>query len=100
MLKVGGEGREILDKYTVSLLEKYAEMSATGALIFYSLFVMSDKPDLIVSIPLVLFGLFRYWFIVDRLGEGESPTDALLSDWQLQAVVVLWAGVFAWSLIC
>ncbi len=42
------------------LIERYAEMSATGVLVFYSLFVMSANPKLIATIPLVIFGLFRY----------------------------------------
>jgi hypothetical protein len=73
-------------------------MSATGALIFYSLFVMSSRPELVISIPLVLFGLFRYWFVVDSLDNGESPTDALMGDWQLLLTVILWLFACAFSL--
>ena len=85
----GIEGRKVLEKYSVSLVDRYAEMSATGALLFYSMFVMSTKPALVITIPLVLFGLFRYWYMVEALNEGESPTDALLTDWQLLIVMVL-----------
>lgn len=53
-------GREVLQQYTASLLDRYAQMAATGALVFYSLFVMSSRPELVMTIPLVLFGLFRY----------------------------------------
>lgn len=94
----GAEGRTVLQRYTVSLVEKYAEMSATGALLFYSLFVMTARPELVITIPLVLFGLFRYWYVVEALGGGESPTDALLSDWYLMVTVLLWAGGTAWIL--
>ncbi len=86
----GTEGRKVLEKYSVSLVDRYAEMSATGALLFYSMFVMSAKPALVITVPLVLFGLFRYWFVVEALDGGESPTDALLADWQLLLTVVLW----------
>lgn len=94
----GTEAREVLEKYTVSLVDRYAEMSATGALLFYSMFVMSAQPGLIPTIPLVLFGLFRYWYVVEALDGGESPTDALLSDWQLLATVVAWVAVCLWVL--
>ncbi len=94
----GTEGRKVLEKYSVSLVDRYAEMSATGALLFYSMFVMSAKPELVITVPLVLFGLFRYWFVVEALDGGESPTDALLADWQLLLTVVLWVGVCAWAL--
>ena len=95
----GTEGRKVLEKYSVALVDRYAEMSATGALLFYSMFVMSTKPDLVITIPLVLFGLFRYWFIVEALDGGESPTDALFADWQLSLTVVLWViacGLALW----
>jgi 4-hydroxybenzoate polyprenyltransferase len=94
----GTEGRKVLEKYSVSLVDRYAEMSATGALLFYSMFVMSAKPELVITVPLVLFGLFRYWFVVEALDGGESPTDALLADWQLLLTVLLWVAVCAWAL--
>lgn len=94
----GTEGRKVLEKYSVSLVDRYAEMSATGALVFYALFVMSAKPQMIITVPLVLFGMFRYWFVVEELDGGESPTDALLADWQLLLTVLLWIGTCAWAL--
>ncbi|WP_019141898.1 decaprenyl-phosphate phosphoribosyltransferase [Noviherbaspirillum massiliense] len=94
----GIEGRKVLEKYSVSLVDRYAEMSATGALIFYALFVMSAKPNMIITVPLVLFGMFRYWFVVEELDGGESPTDALLADWQLLVTVMLWVGACGWAL--
>lgn len=94
----GAEGRKVLEKYSVALVDRYAEMSATGALLFYSMFVMSAKPELVITVPLVLFGLFRYWFVVEALDGGESPSDALLADWQLLLTVVLWVAVCIWTL--
>lgn len=93
----GSESREVLRHYSIALVDRYAEMSAIGALLFYSLFVITGRPELIISIPLVLYGLFRYWFVVEQ-GGGESPTDALLTDWQLMLVALLWAGACAWAL--
>lgn len=94
----GKEGRKVLKFYTVSLIDRYAEMSATGALLFYSLFVMTAKPEMIITIPFVLYGLFRYWFLVETLDGGESPTDALFSDWQLALTILIWVGICAWTL--
>ncbi len=92
--QVGTDGREVLEKYSLNLINRYAEMSAMGALVFYSMFVMSAKPALIMTVPIVLFGLFRYWYIVEKLKGGESPTDALFSDWPLLVTI------FAWILVC
>lgn len=94
----GTESRKVLERYSVSLVDRYAEMAATGALLFYSMFVMSAKPELAITVPLVLFGLFRYWFVVEALDGGESPTDALFADWQLLLTVVLWVAACSWAL--
>lgn len=94
----GSEGREVLQRYTVALVDRYAEMAATGALVFYSMFVMSTQPALVITVPVVLFGLFRYWYVVEKLDGGESPTDALLSDGPLLATVVVWVGACVWVL--
>lgn len=93
MASNGVEAREVLRMYSEALIGRYAEMSATGALIFYSLFVMSANAKLAATIPLVIFGLYRYWYVVERLGGGESPTDAVLSDLPLALAIVIWIGV-------
>lgn len=93
LVQNGKQGRKVLQYYTISLVDRYAEIAATGALLFYSLFVMTIRPAMVITIPLVLYGLFRYWFVVESLNGGESPTDVLLSDWQLWVTVLLWIGV-------
>lgn len=86
----GNSARKILEHYTVSLMERYAEMAATGALVFYSMFVITTHPAMVITIPFVLFGLYRYWFIVESMDGGESPTDVVLTDLQLGLTVVAW----------
>ena len=98
LLTWGTDAREVLKLYSISLIDRYASIAATGALLFYSLYVLSEHPDMVFTIPFVLYGLFRYWFLVELRQGGESPTDALLSDWQLLSTVVAWAGVCAWVL--
>lgn len=94
----GSEAREVLQHYSVALVDRYAEMAAMGALVFYSLFVMSSRPELVVTVPVVLFGLFRYWYVVETLEGGESPTDVLLSDVPLLLTVLVWMGACLWVL--
>lgn len=95
----GSAGRKVLDKYSVELVDKYAQMSSMGALVFYSLFVLSERSELAATIPFVIYGLYRYWYSVDQLDMGESPTDALYSDWQLGMTVVLWAASCAYIIV-
>ena len=94
----GVSGLEGWGKYSEALVDRYAEMSATGALVFYGMFVMSSRPQLVVTIPMVLFGIFRYWYVVEEQDGGESPTDALLSDWQLMVTIGVWVLLCGWVL--
>ena len=94
----GTASRGVLEYYTLELINRYAEMSAIGALVFYSMYVTSAKPELVITIPLVLFGLFRYWFLVETVDAGESPTDAVLSDLPLIFTLITWILLCFWLL--
>lgn len=93
----GPAARPVLGSYTVALLDRYAEMAAVGAVVFYSLFVLEVRPALAMTIPLVLFGLFRYWYIVEERG-GESPTDAVWRDGPLGLTVAAWGVMCAYAI--
>ncbi|HMA03512.1 MAG TPA: decaprenyl-phosphate phosphoribosyltransferase [Gemmatimonadaceae bacterium] len=98
-LDAQGDGaRAVLGQYSIALLDRFALMSSVCSMVFYSLFVVTTRPVLAFTIPLVLFGIFRYWFLVDRGGRGESPTDALWSDRTLAVTVVLWGLLCAYLL--
>jgi decaprenyl-phosphate phosphoribosyltransferase len=98
-LAAQGDGaRAVLGQYSVELLDRFALMSSVCAMVFYSLFVVTTRPVLAFTIPLVLFGIFRYWFLVDREARGESPTDALWNDRTLFVTVLLWGFLCAYLL--
>jgi decaprenyl-phosphate phosphoribosyltransferase len=90
MVSSGDEARAVLQQYTLSLVDRYAEMSATGALVFYSMFTLTVRPEMAITVPFVLFGLYRYWYIVEMLEGGESPTDVLWTDWPLLGCIIAW----------
>lgn len=89
----GSEGRQVLKKYSAKIVERYADVAAISTILFYSLYCFSEHPNLIVTIPLVLFGIFRYWYLVDTESQGESPVDVLYSDVPMIVVVILWFAV-------
>lgn len=90
LLNIGSKGRVVLNNYSLILIERYAEVSATGALVFYSIFCISFQERLAFTVPIVLFGLFRYWYIVEALSKGESPTDVIFEDKPLLIILFLW----------
>jgi hypothetical protein len=83
----------VLALYTLPLLERYAQLAATSAIVFYGLFITTVRPALAVTVPLVLFGLFRYWYIVEVQGAGESPTEAVWTDVPLLITVLVWGSL-------
>ncbi len=95
----GDNARKVLKNYSIKLLESYAQISAAGALVFYGLYVISSRPELAFSIPFVIFGLFRYWYLVESKGAGESPTEVLLKDWPLAITVIAWIIFCSWKVL-
>lgn len=91
--------REVLSHYGPALLNRFAELAGTGALVFYSLFVMATHPSLVLTIPLVLFGLFRYWYLSERDDALESPTETVLRDSALQWVIAAWIAASSWGIL-
>jgi len=86
-------GRNVLKYYTPTLINRYAEIAATSSLMFYSLYVMSEHPELVITIPFVIYGIFRYWYLVEFMDAGESPTETLLCDWQLLLTIMIWVAL-------
>ena len=99
LLQSGSQSRGVLAYYSVTLIDRFAEMSAVTAVVFYGLYVMEVQPKLVVTVPLVIFGLFRYWYIVETLKGGESPTDVIIQDKQILLTVLLWVGCCIWVLL-
>ncbi|MGS0706573.1 decaprenyl-phosphate phosphoribosyltransferase [Acinetobacter sp. ANC 3781] len=98
LIQSGKQSRGVLAHYSVSLIDRFAEMSAVISVVFYSLYVMDKQPDLILTVPFVIFGLFRYWYIVETLKGGESPTDVIIQDKQILITILLWLGFCIWAL--
>lgn len=95
---VEGGGRHVLGAYSPDLLERYAQTAACGAIVFYALWVVDVRPQLALTIPAVLFGFFRYAYLVEARGEGECPTDTLWRDPPLLLTIAAWCGMCAWAM--
>jgi len=89
--------RDPLKYYTLQLLDHMITVVATATLISYALYTASadvqaklGTQHLFFTIPFVIYGIFRYMYLVHGKGSGECPTRALLTDRALQVDVVLW----------
>jgi 4-hydroxybenzoate polyprenyltransferase len=95
---VGGRSRPVLAYYSVRLIDRYADLAAVASVVFYCVFVTTAQPVLVGSVPVVLFGLFRYWYLVEQRGLGGDPTEVLLRDPVMLATAALWVGIVVYLL--
>ena len=77
--------RKILDQYTVQFLDEMSHLVTTGAIISYSLYTFSaenlpDNHAMMLTIPFVIYGFFRYLYLVHVKGEGGAPEMLLYTD--------------------
>jgi decaprenyl-phosphate phosphoribosyltransferase len=86
-----GSHRRSLNDYSYSFLEGILWSAASSALITYALYSIENRNELIYSVPLAIFGFFRYIYIVKK-GKGD-PTDALLKDPQILTTGIIWASM-------
>jgi 4-hydroxybenzoate polyprenyltransferase len=90
-----GKHRKILDEYTPALLDTLISITAAAAIMAYSLYTFtSDKLPknhlMMLTVPFVIFGMFRYLYLAHRKNEGGSPEEVLLKDKPLIVTILLW----------
>jgi len=93
-----GAGRLVLQSYTPELVSMFATVSASSAVVFYSLYCLSTKPAMTITIPVVLFGIMRYWFVSDKSERSQNPSDTIFRDWQLALAALMWLALSAYAL--
>ena len=93
----GGSHRKVLDDYDPTLLDELTGICAGGAIIGYSLYTVSAETvamhgtgDLIYTVPFVIYGIFRYLYLLHRRGGGGDPSAALLQDFHLLGAFCAW----------
>jgi hypothetical protein len=96
--------RDILGKYTLAFLDQLTAIVATSALISYSLYTFTapnlpDNRSMMLTIPFVTYGLFRYMYLVHTRNLGENPEDIVITDVPLIISIVLWLAIGAAILV-
>jgi 4-hydroxybenzoate polyprenyltransferase len=89
--------RQVLGDYSRELLDQLIMISAACALVSYAIYTVSEKAvtsfgttNMIYTVPFVLYGLFRYLYLIHLKDRGGDPTKVLLTDGPLIFNVVLW----------
>ena len=87
--------RPVLAKYSVQYLDALVNNCAAMAVITYALFTIFKNPTLVVTVPIVFYGIMHYKLAVMVRAQGEEPDRALLRDVRIQLAIVLWLVTFA-----
>ena len=100
--------REILREYSLPFLDEMIGIVTGATVVAYALYAFSEEvarklgtEHMGLTIPFVLYGIFRTLYLVHQRGEGENPTTLFLSDPPLIATVFLWGlsvvvAIYVW----
>lgn len=96
LLKEEASGhRQSLQDYNLTLLDHVISVVTASTLLAYSLYTFSapnlpPNQTMMLTIPFVLYGIFRYLYLIHVKEMGGAPEEIVLSDRPLQATIVLW----------
>lgn len=97
--------RETLSHYSVSLLDQLIAICAGACIVSYGLYTVESQTAeslgagrLSITLPCVVYGMFRYLYLVHQKGAGGSPERVLLSDRPTLLTVALFTALAGWAL--
>lgn len=95
--------RRVLSDYNPAFLDQMINVVTASAVVSYALYAVApetaekyDTQDLVYTIPLVLFGIFRYLYLVYQRPGKRSPTEAILTDVPFVLNLLLWGLAVLW----
>jgi len=100
--KAAGQ-RRVLDQYSPAFLDQMINVVTASTVVSYALYCVAPETvekfgsqRLIYTIPLVLFGIFRYLYLMHRQDEERNPTEAILRDPPFLINILLWTLAVVW----
>ncbi len=99
-LALQGSTRVVLRHYSPQLLDNLVAITASASLLTYGLYTVDAETaalhgteHLVLTLPIVTFGVFRYLHLLYKGGSGEEPGRDLLADNQIRIAVLAWVAV-------
>jgi len=99
LLEEGAAGhRKNLEQYSLELVDQLILIVASVTIMASSLYTFSAENlprdhSMMLTIPLVVYGLFRYLYLVRVKRQGGAPEDLLLKDPGMLATAIIWVGL-------
>lgn len=96
--------RKILDEYTIPLLDQMGNTVTAALVMAYGLYTFTaeglpSNHSMMLTIPFVFYGIFRYLYLVNVRKEGGSPEEVLLRDIPIMLTIAGWLTTAATILI-
>lgn len=96
LAKGAGSHRKVLEGYTLPLLDQYIMIVSGTTIVAYSLYTFSapnvpENHSMMLTIPFVVYTIFRYLYLVQVRQEGGAPEEVLLTDRPFQIAMGMWA---------
>jgi len=91
-----GSHRKVFEGYTIPLLDQYILIVSGTTIVAYSLYTFTApnvpaNHSMMLTIPFVLYAIFRYLYLIEIKHAGGAPEEILLSDRPLQIAMFMWA---------
>jgi len=88
--------RKILQEYNLDLIDRMLGLVTTSVLVFYSLYTfladgLPANHTMMLTIPFLMYGIFRYLYLIHVRHEGGAPEEIALRDRPLQVTIALFA---------
>ena len=95
MKEMAQNTRTILGDYSIELLDNIIIIIASSTIMAYALYTFNaphlpDNHAMMLTIPFVIYGIFRYLYLIHIQGLGGDPSEVLLQDRSLQLTLILW----------
>jgi 4-hydroxybenzoate polyprenyltransferase len=95
--------RPVLDHYSPAFLDQMINVVTASSVVSYALYAVAPETvqkyhtqDLVFTIPLVLYGIFRYLYLMYQRPGERNPTEAILRDAPFLVNILLWGLAVAW----
>jgi len=98
--------RPVLSQYSRSYIDQMLMMMAASSIITYAIYTINSStarqhPALVYTVPLVLYAVMRYVYLVQHFERGGQPEEIFLTDRPMGLIVILWSlmvmAIFLWK---
>jgi len=85
--------RKVLENYSTTLLDQLMTIVTGLTIMFYAMYAASQDPTMMWSVPFVIYGIFRYYYLIHMKNAGGKPEEVLLTDKHILLTCILFGIV-------